>query len=68
MNNLDENPNIVCFSNGVYDLEADEFRQGRPEDYVSLCTNIDYLEIDEDNEKHTEINGLIEHRQKFQKV
>jgi P4 family phage/plasmid primase-like protien len=60
LNNLDENPYIVCFNNGIYDLQENEFRKGRPEDYVSLCTNIDYVEIDENNEKHNEINALID--------
>jgi len=46
---LDSNPSLLCFENGVYDLENDEFREGRPEDYVHLSTGINYIEYDESN-------------------
>lgn len=46
---LDANPKLLGFENGVYDLENDEFREGRPEDYVSLSTGINYIEYDVDN-------------------
>ena len=51
---LDENKNLIAFNNGVFDtLGSDEvdkdgryirpwFRDGRPEDYISFCTNVDY--------------------------
>lgn len=41
---LDENDNLLHFTNGVYDLAKDEFREGYPEDYLSLSTNIQYIE------------------------
>jgi P4 family phage/plasmid primase-like protien len=41
-NKLDQNPNLVCFVNGMYDLVRDEFRDGQPDDYVSKTTNIKY--------------------------
>ena len=41
---LDNNRNLVGFENGVYDLIKDEFRDGRPEDYISISTHIDYNE------------------------
>ena len=47
---LDENRNLLCFTNGVYDLKNNIFRDGYPEDYVSLCTNIEYQSYDEDDE------------------
>ena len=40
---LDENKNLLCFKNGVLDLKHKVFRDGRPEDYISLCTNHDYI-------------------------
>ena len=45
LKNLDENIYLICFENGVYDLEADHFRDGCPDDYISLCTNYNYLSI-----------------------
>jgi phage/plasmid-associated DNA primase len=45
MKKLDTNPDIVCFTNGVYDLESEEFRDGRPDDYITICTNNEYKEL-----------------------
>lgn len=39
---LDTNKNLVCFNNGVYDLKMMEFRNGCPDDFITLCTEIDY--------------------------
>jgi P4 family phage/plasmid primase-like protien len=39
---LDENYDLVGFNNGVYDLENEDFRNGRPDDFISKSTNIDY--------------------------
>jgi P4 family phage/plasmid primase-like protien len=45
---LDTNPYLLCFHNGVVDFSEKAFRHGRPDDYVSLCTHIDYMPPDED--------------------
>ena len=45
IHNLDKNPYLVCFTNGVYDFTENEFRSGRPDDYISLCTNVKYIPI-----------------------
>lgn len=42
---LDQNPYLICFTNGVYDFNEDEFRPGRPDDYISLSTNIKYTPL-----------------------
>jgi P4 family phage/plasmid primase-like protien len=55
LSKLDTNPMLLCFNNGVYDFEMDQFRKGLPEDYISLSTNIDYIKIDDNNLKHTEL-------------
>lgn len=47
---LDSNPGLLAFNNGVYDLDNFEFREGRPDDFVSFCTNIDYIPFDKDHE------------------
>jgi len=39
----DTNKHLIGFENGVYDLEREEFRQGRPDDYISLCTKVQYI-------------------------
>ena len=52
LNKLDTNPMLLCFTNGVYDFENDEFRKGLPEDYISLSTNIPYVKVDSSNPKH----------------
>ena len=43
---LDESPHLIGFLNGVYDLNKMEFRNGRPEDYISMTTGINYIEYD----------------------
>ena len=40
---LDTNPNLVGFENGVYDLSKGEFRDGKPDDMISLSTGNQYL-------------------------
>jgi P4 family phage/plasmid primase-like protien len=49
MNRLDTNPYILCLTNGVVDFKEKIFRDGRPEDCVSKCTNIKYIVLDESN-------------------
>jgi P4 family phage/plasmid primase-like protien len=58
---LDSNPYLVCFNNGVIDLKTKTFRKGYPEDYLSLCTNIDYVKLDPIVHKQTmdEINDFM---------
>jgi P4 family phage/plasmid primase-like protien len=56
---LDSNPTLLGFENGVYDLESHEFREGRPEDYISLSTGINYIEYDVQNPFIEEINDFM---------
>lgn len=39
----DTNKHLIAFENGVYDLEREEFRAGRPDDYISLSTKVQYI-------------------------
>lgn len=40
---MDEDPNLLVFNNGVFDCKIKEFRPGRPSDYCTKSTNIDYI-------------------------
>ena len=52
---LDNNKNLIGFENGVFDLIKYEFRDGRPEDCISLSTKTDYIEYEEDCNEIKEI-------------
>ena len=56
---LDENRNIICFTNGIFDLIKMELRPGKLEDCACLCTNCEYIEYDEDNETYKELSEFI---------
>lgn len=56
---LDCNLELLAFANGVYDLENFEFRDGRPEDYISISTNIDYDEETDFTEEIKEIKQFF---------
>ena len=46
---LDENYDLIGFNNGVYDLLNEEFRDGRPDDFISKSTKVDYYDFDKSN-------------------
>jgi len=58
---LDENPYLLCFNNCVVDFKNKIHRQGQPDDYISKCTNIDYIPFNEKtmNKEYTEITRFI---------
>ncbi len=43
---LDSRCHLIGFLNGVYDLETMEFRDGHPEDFVSITTGNNYIPYD----------------------
>jgi len=57
---LDENRNLIGFNNGIYDLKNDYFRNGRPEDYISMSTNVDYNKYNINNPQFIEVNNFFE--------
>ena len=56
---LDENPYLLGFENGVYDLNLHEFRDGRPDDYIHMSTNINYIPLSENDEHIDHINLFL---------
>jgi P4 family phage/plasmid primase-like protien len=56
MKKLDANPYLLCCKNGVIDLKKQIFREGIPEDCISLSTNIDYIPYETEN---TELMDLF---------
>ena len=59
LNLLDKNTELLCFNNGVLDIKEKRFRECRPDDYLSLCTNTDYIEFNENDPEHCEIRDEI---------
>lgn len=59
---LDTNAYLMSFKNGVVDFKQKCFRKGYPEDYLSICTDNDYIPIDEERDADTisEINDFME--------
>ena len=58
---LDENIDFIGCENGVYNLRTGEFREGQPEDFVSLSTKINYITADEEGvygEMHPKIQAI----------
>ena len=55
---LDKNPKLLGFNNGVYDLNTHQFRTGLPSDYLSISTNYDF-DNDDDNEIQTYLMDFI---------
>ena len=53
MEKLDRAPDLLGFEDGVYDLRSHQFRDGRPDDFVSFSTKLYYYPEDEE-EQHSE--------------
>ena len=52
---LDSDNYMIGFNNGIFDLNNFEFREGRPDDYISMTVGYDY------NNQHTEkYNELLQ--------
>lgn len=57
---LDANPYLIGFTNGVYDLKKGELRDGRPDDYIEMNTEIDKIEFDESHEQWYDLKNFID--------
>lgn len=60
MDSLDKNQYLLCCSNGVWDFKEKTFRIGKPEDYISKTTGIEYTPIGPENKTIVdEINDFM---------
>jgi|APSaa5957512535_1039671.scaffolds.fasta_scaffold15849_2 P4 family phage/plasmid primase-like protien len=57
---LDENKDLICFKNGVYDLKLRSFRPGHPDDHISMSTNVHYVKWSDNNPYAKPINQFFE--------
>jgi P4 family phage/plasmid primase-like protien len=57
---LDSDPYLIAFKNGVYDLKLNNFRPGRPEDFLSKNMPINYVSFSEDDERVQEVHTFLE--------
>lgn len=58
---IDANPKLLCFNNGVMDFNTQEFRKGKPDDYLAKSTKINYIKLDYNKHKQyiDEINDFM---------
>jgi len=56
---LDNRPHLLGFDNGVYDLKLHLFREGMPDDYISLSTNKSYVPFNIHQPEIEEINDFF---------
>ena len=59
MDKLDENHYLFSFKNGVLDLKTGQFRDGRPEDFISLCCGVNYVQYKENLPHMEEIKDFL---------
>lgn len=59
LDKLDTNRNLIGCENGVLDLELGHFREGRPDDYISMSTGIDYQEYDDNDEEMIQLEKFL---------
>jgi P4 family phage/plasmid primase-like protien len=57
---LDSNVNLLGFENGVYDFEKDIFRDGLPDDYITMSTKQDYIKFSTYNPIYSQIQTFFE--------
>jgi P4 family phage/plasmid primase-like protien len=57
--NMDTNKHLLCFNNGVVDFKNKVFRDGCPEDYITITTRINYVPYDPTNPEVQETTEKI---------
>jgi len=46
---LDSNPYLLGFKDGIYDFKTNQFRKGDPKDYLTYTTGYEYIDYDPNN-------------------
>ena len=59
LDRMDKHTHLLCFQNGVLDMKDKIFRDGRPDDYLSLCTNTTYKPYDSNDPEQVRIRKEI---------
>jgi len=59
MRKLNKNPYLIGFRNGVYDTRTHSFREGSPEDYISLQMAVEYKRFEDDSIELNRIKDFI---------
>lgn len=60
LNKINEKRNLLGCENGVYDLEIGLFREGRPDDYITFSTKIDYINFNNRDRNVIELNDFLD--------
>lgn len=56
---LDNDPFLLGFENGIYDLKNKCFRAGTPDDYITMSTGYDYKEFNKTDKEILEIEEFF---------
>tara|TARA_B100000900_G_scaffold335182_2_gene296645 strand:+ start:1580 stop:4432 length:2853 start_codon:yes stop_codon:yes gene_type:complete len=67
LNKLDSNQYLLCFNNYVIDFKEKTYRKGRPDDFISKSTNIDYIPFNKLT-GNSQINKNIPYSQIIQEI
>ena len=59
-NKLDTKTHLIGFANGVYDLKNELFREGTPDDYITLSTKQEYKKFSIDNKYYGKIMNFLQ--------
>lgn len=62
---LDDINTLLCFNNGIYDLEKNVFRCGLPSDYCSLSCGYDFIKVEPSNEMITTFKECFHNNEDF---
>ena len=57
---LNQNPHLICFKNGVYDLKLNQFRDGQQDDYISKNIPIEYKEYSESDNEVQDVKEFLQ--------